>query len=343
MRTDLSVRIKYYQDAMTDDGYMGEDFDVVSDGLNYGELYEITLTTRNQHLDSLPTNYSFDSMDPKDGKVYVGEEESVIKVLYTKPVSPPPYIPPPATEVLPEIETPLNPFIPDHVAYIGGYPDGTVRPEQNITRAEVATVFFRLLTDQIRTLNWTQQNKYPDVRRGDWYNNAISVMDRMGIIKGYPDGTFKPNGAITRAELATIAARFAIVMGMTPTNSLSFNDIAGHWAESDINYAAAIGWVTGYPDGTFKPDQPITRAEYITLVNRMLERVPENTSDLLNNEMIKWPDNSNSSMWYYLAIQEATNSHVPEYKSNIVPGLSFSYERWVEIVENRDWLQLETP
>jgi len=233
-------------------------------------------------------------------------------------------------------------FIGEHVAYIIGYANGTVGPERNITRAEVATIFFRLLTDAVRTSSWTQDNPFPDVNAGSWFNNAISVMYNMGIVKGHPDGTFRPNDAITRAEFATIAARFARAMGMISFNSSGFSDISGHWAEGDIRYAAMIGWVNGYTDGTFRPNQNIKRAEAITMVNRMLERMPETANDLLSDDMIIWADNMNVDSWYYLAVQEATNSHVPEYKEDsIVPGLQFEYEYWVEMSENPDWAQLE--
>ena len=237
---------------------------------------------------------------------------------------------------------PLAMFIPDHAAYIIGYPEGDVRPERNITRAEVATVFFRLLSDELRAENWVQQNAFPDVISTNWFNNAVSVMSRMGIVNGYPNGTFMPDGPITRGELAAIAARFARATWMMPTNDRGFSDISGHWAQNDILYAAAIGWVNGYPDGTYRPNQPITRAEFMTLVNRMLERVPETADDLLASQMKTWVDNSDTSKWYYLAVQEATNSHSPEYKSGrMVPDLAFEYERWLEMVKNRDWEQLE--
>jgi hypothetical protein len=228
------------------------------------------------------------------------------------------------------------------VACIIGYPEGDVKPEQNISRAEAATVFFRLLTDEVRTENWTKENAFLDVVKENWYNNAVSIMSNMGIVNGYTDGTFKANSNITRAELAAIAARFARDMGMTAINSkVSFSDISGHWAEEDIRYAASIGWVNGYTDGTYRPVQNITRAEFMTLVNRMLERVPETTADLLTEEMVKWSDNGDTSAWYYLAVQEATNSHEPEYKDKTVPGLQFNYERWTEILPNRDWSELE--
>jgi hypothetical protein len=166
-------------------------------------------------------------------------------------------------------------------------------------------------------------------------------MNKMEIIKGYPGNIFDPNGDITRAELAAIAARFARMMDMDGANNISLTDISGHWAEEDIRYAALIGWVTGYPDGTYRPSQPITRAEFMTLVNRVLGRVPETGDDLLTDDMAKWPDNSNTDIWYYLAVQEATNSHDFEDKADIVPGLYFNYERWTAMQQNRDWQALE--
>jgi hypothetical protein len=243
-----------------------------------------------------------------------------------------------------DTDPPLStyPFIPDHVAYVIGYPDGNVKPERNVTRAEVTTVFFRLLLDSVRKEYWTQNNSFSDVQKGFWYNNAVSVMSKMEVVNGYPDGTFKPNGTITRGELATIAARFARMRyGIEETNpNVSFSDIAGHWAEKDIKFAASIGWVNGYPDGTCRPNNNITRAEFMTLVNRMLERAPERPGDLLP-DMIKWPDNADTNKWYYLAIQEASNSHEPVYKSELVPGMSFPYEYWLQLIKNRDWAQLE--
>ena len=227
-------------------------------------------------------------------------------------------------------------FITKHYAYIVGYPDGNVSPERKITRAEISTIFFRLLTDEARDINWTTQNAFPDVDAGSWYNNAISVMSKMGTINGYPDGTFRPNGAVTRAEIAAMAARFARQMQMIPINDLRFSDVAGHWAKEDIEYAAEIGWVNGYLDGTYKPGQNMTRAEFMTLINRMLERVPETSGDLLPDEMIRWADNADPGAWYYLTVQEATNSHVHEYKDESVPGLRFNYEYWIEMMENND-------
>jgi hypothetical protein len=152
---------------------------------------------------------------------------------------------------------------------------------------------------------------------------------------------FRPNGDITRAELATIAARIARIMNMSGTNNVSFSDVGGHWAEADINYAALIGWVNGYTDGTFRPNQYISRAEFMTLVNRVLGRVPEDENDLLTNAMIHWPDNSDVNAWYYEAVQEATNSHESDEKNKPVPGLSFNYEFWISMAQTPDWHALE--
>ncbi|MCL2164556.1 MAG: InlB B-repeat-containing protein, partial [Oscillospiraceae bacterium] len=249
---------------------------------------------------------------------------------------------PPVEEIIDE-ETPgASIFIPDHVAYIIGYEDGTIRPEIDVTRAEVATVFFRLLTEQMRESNWSLDNTFPDVPSDSWYNTAVSVMTKMGIIRGYPDGTFRPDDSITRGELAAIAARFARAMSMEGNNEVSFTDIAGHWAEEDISYAAIIGWVRGYPDNTFRADQPITRAEFITLANNALKRIPETVDDILTGEMKVWSDNLDTNAWYYIAIQEATNSHVYEYKTgHIVPNMQFEYESWMAMQQNPNWSQLE--
>ena len=219
----------------------------------------------------------------------------------------------------------------DHFAYIVGYGNGEVRPQNNITRAEVATIFFRLLTDDVRDENLTKTNRYSDVTRADWYNTAVSTLSSMGIITGYPDGTFRPNAAITRAEFAAIAARFDNDGDKT---AAKFSDIANHWAKDEISIAYNNGWITGYPDGTFGPQRDITRAETMTLVNRVLNRQPETEDDLLPN-MTVWTDNANPKAWYYLAVQEATNSHYYEFKTNS------QYEKWTELRETRDWKALE--
>ena len=219
----------------------------------------------------------------------------------------------------------------DHFAYIVGYGNGEVRPQNNITRAEVATIFFRLLTDDVRDENLTKTNRYSDVAATSWYNTAVSTLSSMGIITGYPDGTFRPNAAITRAEFAAIAARFDNDGDKT---AAKFSDIATHWAKDEISIAYNNGWITGYPDGTFGPQRDITRAETMTLVNRVLNRQPETEDDLLPN-MTAWTDNANPKAWYYLAVQEATNSHYYKFKTNS------KYEQWTALRETRDWKALE--
>jgi hypothetical protein len=218
----------------------------------------------------------------------------------------------------------------DHFAYVIGYPDKNVHPEATITRAEVATIFFRLLQDNVREANFTRTNSFSDMNADQWFNNAVSTMASMGIVNGYPDGTFKPNENITRAEFAAIAARFDENANSTNAN---LSDISGHWAAVEIAKAAANGWVNGYPDGTFKPDQEITRAEAMALVNRVLNRDPEDPSDLLDH-MIKWLDNMDTDKWYYLDVQEATNSHTYERATKIT-------EKWLTIEQPRDWASLE--
>ena len=218
----------------------------------------------------------------------------------------------------------------DHYAYIVGYPDSTVRPQDGITRAEVATIFFRLLTDETRNANSTKTNSYSDVAAGAWYNHAVSTLSAMGIVKGDSHGKFNPNAPITRAEFAAIAARFD---DKANTTAVDFSDIASHWAKNEISAAANNGWINGYTDGTFRPNNKITRAEAMTLVNRVLKRLPEIAEDL-HNDMIKWSDNSDTSAWYYLAVQEATNSHYYDLKEN-------KHEKWSKLRETRDWTELE--
>ena len=236
----------------------------------------------------------------------------------------------PTVDIPDDVPTGLNGD--DHFAYIVGYPDGNVKPGSSITRAEVATIFFRLLTEDVRTANSTQSNSLSDVSRGQWFNHAISTLSSMGIVKGNPDGTFDPDAPITRAEFAAIAARFDDKNTNTTSN---FSDIASHWAKDEIGVAANKGWINGYPDSTFRPDQYITRAEAMTLVNRVLNRLPEKSEDLLD-DMIKWPDNADASVWYYLAVQEATNSHDYSDKSD-----ADKYEKWTKIRDARDWTLLE--
>ena len=215
----------------------------------------------------------------------------------------------------------------DHYAYIVGYEDGTIRPNGHITRAEAATVFFRLLTDEARDANLTDRSPYPDVSAGDWYNKAIATLSRMGILSGYEDGSFRPNATVTRAEFAAMAARFDTEAKPVDT---PFTDLTGCWAADEIAKAYGKGWVNGYGDNTFRPNGPITRAEAVTLINRVLRRLPETDKDLLPDERT-WPDNP-ETFWGYLALQEASNSHLYDRKSD-------GYETQTKILPPRDWSQ----
>ena len=213
----------------------------------------------------------------------------------------------------------------DHFAYVIGYPDGKVHPKGNISRAETATIFFRLLKADIRDGNLTADNDFSDVSDSQWHNKAISTMAKLGIVKGRRADSFDPDASITRAEFAAICARF----NTKPVeNSGSFSDISGHWAENEIERAAAFGWISGYPDGTFHPDARITRAEAMTMINRVLCRMPQNESDLLDS-MVTWPDNKPSD-WHYLAVQEATNSH--DFNRQGEVG-----ESWTKLTSVPDW------
>ncbi len=193
----------------------------------------------------------------------------------------------------------------EHFAYVKGYSDNTVRPENNITRAETTEIFFRLLNEETRNANLVYTNNFADADDDAWYNTSVSTMAKLGIIKGKTHVAFAPDDFITRAEFAAICARFD---ESEFDKNDTFTDISGHWAEAEIYEAAAHGWIKGYEDGTFRPDEFITRAEAITMINRMLDRTPETVDDL-NDNMIKWEDNSDESAWYYIAIQEATNDH----------------------------------
>ena len=233
----------------------------------------------------------------------------------------------------------------DHYAYIIGYPvdyytgkktsDQTrmpVKPQGNITRAEVATIFFRMLTDESRNEFWSITNSYSDVSQNQWFNNAISTLSNAGIITGYKNGTFDPNGYITRAEFAAIASRF---FDTTYQGKDLFPDIDGHWAAAYINKAAQQGIVNGYPDGTFRPQQLITRAEAMAMVNRTLDRAPD--KDHFLPDMLVWVDNRDTNKWYYEDVQEATNSH--EYVMHTKAG--GKYEVWMEMLPVRDWAAFE--
>lgn len=211
-----------------------------------------------------------------------------------------------------------------HMAYIAGYPDGTVGPNNQITRGEVAMIFYRLLKDDVRDANETTINTFTDVTDNMWCNKAISTIARLGIVAGRSSNTFDPNAPITRGEFAAICARFD-KSHISP--SLTFSDTTGHWAEGSIERAAALGWVHGYTDRTFRPNNTITRAEAMCMINRVLGRLPENESDLLPG-MKTWPDISKDA-WYYLHVQEATNSHTYERKADGI------HESWTGLL-NKD-------
>lgn len=226
----------------------------------------------------------------------------------------------------------------DHYAYIIGYPDGDVHPQGNITRAEVATIFFRLLRDPVRKQYWSQTNGYSDVPGNKWYNNAISTLSNMGIICGYPDGTFRPDAPITRAELTKIAAGFFSDPRVAATYDGRFSDVHGaEWYISYLMTALEEGLIEGYPDGSFRPNRPITRAETCTIVNRTLGRKPEKDHLLPESDMINWPDNINRNIWYYAQMQEATNSH--DYRWISIG--SEACEQWTAKLIERGWAALE--
>lgn len=311
----------------------------------------VSVTTEDMSI----AGYVFDAGNAGNILSALAQSGAVLRLYFIQnsqePGNPGPIFPPPAPDAVTPITpapTPLGPGpdtvtlldddVPlaapglnsvDHYAYIIGYTDGLVHPEANITRAEVATIFFRLMTDEFRMEHWATENSFPDVQAKNWFNNGVSTSAKAGIIKGYEDGSFRPNRNITRAEFAAIAARFLSDEVNLP---VSFSDISGHWAENEINRAVKAGWIKGYTDGTFRPDQPITRAEAVTLINRMLDRTPD--KDHLLPDMIRWPDNTEDK-WYYAAMQEATNSHDYERLEMDVT------EDWTELLENRDWVQLE--
>ena len=257
------------------------------------------------------------------------------------PPTGPPTGPPIGPPTDPPIGLPTDPPIPpvptfERQAYLIGN-NGLIRPNDNITRAEVATIFFRLLTDEMRADYWLQTNPFPDVNGNTWFNNAVSTTTNAGIFVGLPDGTFAPDRTITRAELATAIVRFMDAAGVLSAED-QFDDIAGHWAAKYINVAALNGWAQGPSGlgGSFYPDRSITRAETAAIINRIFGRLIERPEDLLPNMRI-WPDNMNVSSWYYLYMQSATNSYTFEWK------YGDRFERWLTIIQPRDWAVLERP
>ena len=286
-------------------------------GARFDGWYSADGTLLSKELTFVPTK--------KDGAVWQGTTYYARFSAQRRPSTP-------STPAKPDETKPMLAPIPemlngeDHYAYLLGYEDGTVRPNGSISRAEVATVLFRLLKDDVRMQNLTKDNAYSDVSDTAWYAAAVSTLSKMGVISGYPDGTFRPNAPITRAEFAAMIARFDETAKSADT---PFTDISGHWAENAIGKAYGNGWVEGSSKTVFCPESNLTRAETATLLNRVLHRLPEKESDLLANQIV-WPDNP-ETFWGYLAIQEATNSHEYERKADGV------HETQTAKRENRDW------
>ena len=216
----------------------------------------------------------------------------------------------------------------DHFAYVQGYPDGTVKPAGSITRAEVAAILFRLMDADSRSLYYSTASGFRDVDSTKWYNTYVATLNNAGVITDSRTGYFRPNDAITRAELAAMLAQFA----EKKSAAIYFSDIsAGYWAANAIALTANLGWINGYPDGTFGPDKTVTRAELMAMVNRATGRAPESTSALLSG-MKTWKDNADTARWYYLDVQEATNSHT---------YLGAPTETWTSLTATPDWSQYE--
>ena len=218
----------------------------------------------------------------------------------------------------------------DHFAYVQGYPDGTVKPAGSITRAEVAAILFRLMDADSRSLYYSTASGFRDVDSTKWYNTYVATLNNAGVITDSRTGYFRPNDAITRAELAAMLAQFA----EKKSAAIYFSDIsAGYWAANAIALTANLGWINGYPDGTFGPDKTVTRAELMAMVNRATGRAPKSTSALLSG-MKTWKDNADTARWYYLDVQEATNSHGYTRKT-------FNYELWRQMLPDPDWSRYE--
>lgn len=232
------------------------------------------------------------------------------------------------TDVAPELQK-----SGDHMAYVVGYPDGTVRPTNNITRAEVATIFYRLLTEESQNYYRAQSNNFSDVNEGDWFNEAVSTMAAAGIVNGYPDGTFRPNNPVSRAEFAAIATRLT-EKGRDGVSQVQFKAYFGDvhqndWYAAAVELAYELGWAQGY-EGNYRPGDNMSRAEVMTMINRILER--EVKEEGMLEGMVTWSDNT-ADMWYYEAVQEATNSHTYNRTEEQVPKMTFHYETWLELVK----------
>ena len=211
----------------------------------------------------------------------------------------------------------------DHFAYVQGYPDGTVKPAGNITRAETAAILFRLMDDASRKTYYSTKSGFRDVASGSWYNTYVATLNNAGVITDSSNGYFRPNEAITRAELAAMLAKFSETTGAANY----FNDVsASYWAANAIAICAKLGWITGYPDGTFRPDKNVTRAELMAMINRATGRAPKSADAFLPG-MKTWIDNT-SDKWYYLDVQEATNSHSYTVKGS---------ETWTALTSDPNW------
>lgn len=260
-----------------------------------------------------------------------------VQWLFVAEVTEPSPVTPPGPEITPD-PVPLAKLELDktnHYGYIVGRGGGGVQPDEYITRAEVATIFFRLLTDASRAEAWMQTNPYSDVPAEEWYNNAISTLTNGEVLEGYEDGSFRPERFITRAEFATMATRFYDEPGVYSVDA--FDDIADSWARNYINRAAELGLVDGYGDGTFRPNNYISRAEAMQLTNKILERSA--VMESLLPDMITWVDNVDTEIWYFVPVQEATNSH--DYEIVTDEDSNRTYEVWTEILPVRDWEAME--
>ena len=312
--------------------------------LSQADPFTVYTLTFQEELQKQNGSYPTGDLDTNLGNAVLKKEESTKEIVVNEVVTP--VLPRPGSSSggsggnKPSLNT------EDHYGYIVGYPVDyetgeptddqarkPVKPQGKITRAEVATIFFRMLTDESRNAYWSQSNSFTDVAEDAWYNNAISTMANAGILDGYEDGSFHPNGYITRAEFATIAVRF---FDLSYQGEDLFPDIDGHWAQDYINQAADAGIIEGYPDGTFGPQKQITRAEAVTMVNRTLDRHPD--PDHFLEDMLVWPDNLDTEAWYYADMQEATNSHEYQMKKDAQGN---EYEVWTKILPIRDWEALE--
>lgn len=263
------------------------------------------------------------TLKPKDSEGNIGREQTFDRPRVTFGAD--------ADYLLPILS--LNKATPklntrDHFAYVQGYPDGTVKPAGSITRAEVAAILFRLMDADSRSLYYSTASGFRDVDSTKWYNTYVATLNNAGVITDSRTGYFRPNDAITRAELAAMLAQFA----EKKSAAIYFSDVsAGYWAANAIALTANLGWINGYPDGTFGPDKTVTRAELMAMVNRATGRAPESTGALLSG-MKTWKDNADTARWYYLDVQEATNSHT---------YLGAPTETWTSLTATPDWSQYE--